>query len=88
MRCTIGLDQIMQELFKSGKFLHSTKNRPTPDPSVLIASSVQDESGWTVWQYTSMNLKGTATIKACASEMQTLIKTCKLLQTESKSNEN
>ena len=27
---------------------HSTKNRPTPEPSVLIASLVLDESGWTV----------------------------------------
>ena len=48
MRCTIGLDQILRELFESGQYLYSTKARPTPEPSVLIASSVLGEPGWTV----------------------------------------
>ena len=38
----------MWELFKSGQYLYSTKARPTPETSVLIASSVLGELGWTV----------------------------------------
>ena len=34
IRCTIGLNQILRELFKSGQYLLSTK-RPPPEPSVL-----------------------------------------------------
>ena len=39
-----GLNQILRELFKSGQYLHFAKNA-----LVLNASSVLDESGWTVY---------------------------------------
>ena len=45
VRWIIGLHQSLRELFKLGQYLHSTKNRPKPEPFVLNASSVQDESG-------------------------------------------
>ena len=40
----MGFDQILRELFKSGQYLHSTKNRPTFQPSSLVL----DEAGWMV----------------------------------------
>ena len=52
MHMHIGLDQILRELFKSVQYLHTTKKRPTPEPSVLITSAVLNESGWTVWSLT------------------------------------
>ena len=43
MRCAIGVDQIPPELFKSGQYLHSTKNRPTSAPSSLV---LENWVGW------------------------------------------